>query len=50
MNLENIADECSGVPHVQEIQSGRLSTAMSISVGLGGANSCLIFHTATHGN
>jgi 3-oxoacyl-[acyl-carrier-protein] synthase-1 len=42
-NLQNIAQECSGVPHIQSIVEKELRTAMSINVGLGGAASCIIF-------
>ena len=43
-NLSNIAEECSGVPHVPELVEKKLTTVMSISVGLGGATGCVIFN------
>ncbi len=45
VNLENIAPECAGIPHVQSILEREFNTAMSFSVGLGGTNSCIIFKT-----
>jgi 3-oxoacyl-[acyl-carrier-protein] synthase-1 len=44
VNLEKVAPECAGIPHVQSILEGDFSTAMSFNVGLGGTNSCIIFH------
>ena len=43
MNLNNIAQECAGVPHAQSLVEKNLETVMSINVGLGGATSCIIF-------
>jgi len=43
VNLENIAEECSGVPHIQCVREAGLKTVATFSVGLGGANSCLVF-------
>lgn len=42
-NLENVAPQCSGIRHVQSVQAMKLRTVMSFNVGLGGANSCVIF-------
>lgn len=42
-NLENIAPDCNGVPHVQIVEEKSLSTAMSFNVGLGGTASCIVF-------
>jgi 3-oxoacyl-[acyl-carrier-protein] synthase-1 len=44
-NLENIAPECAGVNHVQSAVWKPFRTAMSWNMGLGGANSCLVFRT-----
>lgn len=43
VNLQNIAEECSGVPHVQSLEERELRTVMNINVGLGGASSALVF-------
>ncbi|MBI5442451.1 MAG: beta-ketoacyl-[acyl-carrier-protein] synthase family protein [Deltaproteobacteria bacterium] len=43
MNLENVAPECDGVPHVREVLERRLDAVMSLSSGLGGNASSLIF-------
>jgi 3-oxoacyl-[acyl-carrier-protein] synthase-1 len=42
VNLDNISPECSGVSHVQSLIEMELTTAMSLSTGLGGTNSCII--------
>lgn len=42
-NLDNIAPECMGVQHIQEVQEVFLETVMKINSGLGGTNTCLIF-------
>jgi 3-oxoacyl-[acyl-carrier-protein] synthase-1 len=44
VNLDNIATECAGIPHVQSLMEKDVGTGMSLSVGLGGTNSCIIFH------
>jgi len=43
VNLDNIANECAGISHVQSPLEKDLGTVMSLSVGLGGTNSCIIF-------
>ena len=43
VNLENVASECAGISHVQTLRERKFKTAMSFNVGLGGANSCIIF-------
>jgi 3-oxoacyl-[acyl-carrier-protein] synthase-1 len=43
VNLDNIAPECMGVKHIQELQEVSLKTVMNINSGLGGTNTCLIF-------
>lgn len=42
-NLDHIAPECAGLPHVQSPTEKDLKNVMSLSSGLGGANSCVIF-------
>jgi 3-oxoacyl-[acyl-carrier-protein] synthase-1 len=42
-NLDTIAPDCQGVRHVQEVLECPIAAAMSFSVGLGGANSSLVF-------
>jgi 3-oxoacyl-[acyl-carrier-protein] synthase-1 len=43
VNLDNISQECSGVSHVLSLIEKDLKTVMSLSTGLGGVNSCIIF-------
>jgi 3-oxoacyl-[acyl-carrier-protein] synthase-1 len=45
VNLENVAPECSGIPHVQSMLKQDCRAVMSFNVGFGGTNSCLIFKT-----
>jgi 3-oxoacyl-[acyl-carrier-protein] synthase-1 len=42
INLKNIAQECTGVPHVQEVIECELKVVMTTNVGLGGAAACII--------
>lgn len=42
-NLVDIDEKCLGVPHVQNLLETDLSSAMTVSLGLGGTASCLIF-------
>lgn len=42
-NLDNIAQECSGIRHVQNRQERPVNTAMAFNSGLGGTNACLVF-------
>jgi len=41
-NLENVADDCRGVRHVQSLQERRLETALTFNSGLGGTNASLV--------
>ncbi len=43
VNLDNISQECTGVQHVKSLMEKSLTTVMTFNVGLGGANSCLVF-------
>ena len=41
-NLVNIAPECSGINHVQQLYQGPVNTAMIFNTGLGGTNACMV--------
>ena len=42
VNLDHIAEECHGIKHVQRLQESALSTAITLSAGLGGTNACMV--------
>jgi 3-oxoacyl-[acyl-carrier-protein] synthase-1 len=42
-NLEQIAEDCEGVPHVTSLTEAPLQTAMCFNAGLGGTNASLVF-------
>ena len=41
-NLETVAADCDGLNHVQTLVQRPVTTAMSLGIGLGGFNSCLV--------
>lgn len=43
LNLEEVAPDCDGVPHVREVIERRLGSAMTVNVGLGGSNAAVVF-------
>jgi len=43
VNLDHVAPECAGMRHVQTLTEVPLTSAMTLSLGLGGTNACLIF-------
>jgi 3-oxoacyl-[acyl-carrier-protein] synthase I len=43
VNLEQIAPECEGIPHVLSLIEAPIEAAMTFNAGLGGTNACLIF-------
>jgi 3-oxoacyl-[acyl-carrier-protein] synthase-1 len=42
-NLIEVDEECRGVPHVQTLMEAKMNSVMTVSVGLGGTASCLLF-------
>jgi 3-oxoacyl-[acyl-carrier-protein] synthase-1 len=42
-NLEHVDPDCDGVPHVRTFVERPIAAALSLSAGLGGTNSCLVF-------
>jgi 3-oxoacyl-[acyl-carrier-protein] synthase-1 len=42
-NLERVDPACAGLRHAQMLQEQVLDTALTVSIGFGGANACLIF-------
>jgi len=45
-NLDNIAPECLGVKHVQDLVETDIATSMCINMGLGGTNSAVLFQNS----
>jgi 3-oxoacyl-[acyl-carrier-protein] synthase-1 len=46
VNLQRVDPECAGLRHAQTLQEQALDTALSVSIGFGGANACLVFRSA----
>jgi 3-oxoacyl-[acyl-carrier-protein] synthase I len=42
-NLERIAPECAGLRHAVVLHEEELRTALTVSIGFGGANACIVF-------
>lgn len=42
-NLIEVDEQCRGVPHVRTLMETKLDSVMTVSVGLGGTASCLVF-------
>lgn len=43
LNLEEVAPDCDGVPHVREAVQCSIEAAMTVNVGLGGSNAAVVF-------
>lgn len=44
LNLEQVAPDCDGVPHVREPLQRSIDTLISVNVGLGGSNAAILFN------
>ncbi|MBI3824880.1 MAG: beta-ketoacyl-[acyl-carrier-protein] synthase family protein [Candidatus Rokubacteria bacterium] len=42
-NLDHVAPDCQGVPHVRSLVETALEAAATFNAGLGGSNACLVF-------
>jgi len=43
LNLDEVAADCDGVPHVREAMQCSIEAAMTVNVGLGGSNAAVVF-------